>query len=70
MIHEDFIGMHALERTNADQVVAIQRNGNGSKRAASEAGQQPKSRLARFIHLSWSSRLAQDAVKSLTERSD
>ena len=25
-IHEDFIGMHSLERTNADQVVAILRN--------------------------------------------
>ena len=26
MIHEDFIGMHPLERTNADQVVAIVKN--------------------------------------------
>ena len=26
MIHEDFIGIHRLERTNADQVVAILRN--------------------------------------------
>ena len=25
VIHEDFIGMYALERTNADQVVAIQK---------------------------------------------
>ena len=23
VIHEDFVGMHPLERTNADQVVAI-----------------------------------------------
>jgi len=26
VIHEDFIGMHPLERTNADQVVAILKN--------------------------------------------
>ena len=26
LIHEDFIGMHLLERTNADQVVAILKN--------------------------------------------
>ena len=26
VIYEDFIGMHALERTNADQVVAILKN--------------------------------------------
>ena len=26
LIHEDFIGMHPLERTNADQVVAILKN--------------------------------------------
>ena len=26
VIHEDFIGMHPLERTNADQVIAILKN--------------------------------------------
>ena len=26
VIHEDFTGMHPLERTNADQVVAILKN--------------------------------------------
>ena len=26
MIHEDFIGMHPLERTNAEQVVGIPKN--------------------------------------------
>ena len=26
VIHDDFIGMHPLERTNADQVVAILKN--------------------------------------------
>ncbi|XP_029185554.2 52 kDa repressor of the inhibitor of the protein kinase-like [Acropora millepora] len=27
VIHEDFIGMHLLERTNADQIVAVLKNG-------------------------------------------